>query len=180
MIHDLELARLYAKRFAQPVLANSKLNPDRIRQYRKARLIDPNLTDEAIHTEIAESSREGLAGWLEKLRSILVAANPDISAQAASAPIIQIDSYDRYTALKAIENTEPVIYVDTGLLMYLWRLNKHIFTVRSRANTHPAPLLRSQSRTMRPRFALPLSRPIDARMRTCCRGRKHHPTPITN
>lgn len=107
-----DFVKLYAKRFAQPYFGRSPAEKD----------LSPE--DRILLPKMEARYPNGLANWLESLRKMLLEANPEISRDIANIPIIELKSFERRTAAKSFGGEAPCIFVDTGLLNFVWRMNK--------------------------------------------------------
>ncbi|WP_156383804.1 hypothetical protein [Methylobacterium sp. Leaf456] len=135
-MNDADIARLFAARVAQPLLMTKEdqtseniINSTRLQHYRKAGLFASHLLDKEIADQIAAYAVPGLSGWLGKLRQMLVDANPTLSNASRQAPIIIVESYDRYTSVKKFTTDEAYIFVDNGLILFLWQMNKAYLSI---------------------------------------------------
>lgn len=58
------------------------------------------------------------------IREGLVSRNPHISDLAANAPIVVLDSFDERTRTRSYHENEPIITLDSGILLFIWLMNK--------------------------------------------------------
>lgn len=122
-MHAEQLIKIYRETLSD-IQWEGKTKPERIDQYKHVWPDEAEFIANLEEKPSAELVPTFTEHWLTKLKKHLLERNLDLSAESKRALIVPIESSEQYTGGRKLDDSTPLILIDSGLMKFIWVMNK--------------------------------------------------------
>jgi len=118
-----ELIRIYRESLSD-IRWEGPTNPERIKQYKHVWPSEEEFIKDVEHRPTGVLMEEFTDQWLTRIKDYVVSRNPGLSEESGKAILVPINSFAQFTGTRMLHGGVPLILVDSGLMKFIWVMNK--------------------------------------------------------